>query len=372
MGYAIPRIQKLKSAKQLADSYMNNTRIYDVINADPVKKRDNVDLGDQLLGRSYQDVCEDTLRHLKIIGAQNRAVRHDAIRGLEVMLTYSREDVGRVDVTEWARVSVDWIRKTFNPPGHQITFRDPETGQFRSEKIDNVKSAILHMDEKVPHIHAFIVPIDSSGHLNAHYYTRDRSQLIDMQTSYAEAMKPFGLKRGARHSVAHHEEQAEYYRRLLEPLREELPSVRNGETADQYRLRANEVYRSALVNCHEELRKVNQKAAHAREKVVDEKRDLQQRILAFETGKKRLASLVGMEELTPEGLSEVKRLAEMQKSFEEGLKQYPDREKAQSAKEAYEEMVDWIQSRKRLEREKKSSAERQKKSEQSETIRYGF
>ena len=47
------------------------------------------------------------------------------------------EQMGRLD--EWCQDNLDWLRKTYG--------------------TDNVVSAVLHMDEETPHIHATIVPI---------------------------------------------------------------------------------------------------------------------------------------------------------------------------------------------------------------------
>ena len=140
---------------------------------------------------------------------------------------------------EWARVSLDWLRRTFNPPGMQYTSKDPDTGAEIRHPVDNVKHAILHMDEQVPHIHAFVVPVDANGRLNGHAYIGARGQLVGMHDSYAAAMEPFGLKRAQRHRVPTHEKSSEFYNRLLEPLEAELPPVREGETALEYRKRAN-------------------------------------------------------------------------------------------------------------------------------------
>ena len=68
MGYAIPIIAKLKTGKALSDSYNHNMRIFHVANADPLKKDQNVELADQLNGKSYADMAEDTIRSLQAAG----------------------------------------------------------------------------------------------------------------------------------------------------------------------------------------------------------------------------------------------------------------------------------------------------------------
>ena len=348
MGYAIPRINKLKTEKDLSDAYKHNTRSFHVLNADPERSDNNVELVDQLVGKTYQDVFEETVRRLKVLGAQNRSIRKDAIRGFELLLTYSWEDVGRFDLDDWARANVEWIRETFNPPGRQISFRDPESGEQRTEKIDNLKSAILHMDETVPHIHAFVVPIDAEGRLNAHYYTRERSQLVKMQDSYAKAMEPFGLKRGARHSVARHEQTTEYYRRLLMPLQAELPPVQREESAEQYRERANNCYRTEQVHHAHDKMEVKQKIAHARELLIEERGETNRNRKSFENEVKKLAAALRVPELNEDVLRDIRRAVSMQKMFEEAVQHHPDQEKALEAMKLFREMVLWQQERENL------------------------
>lgn len=100
---------------------------------------------------------------------------------------------------------------------------------------DNVVSAVLHMDEETPHIHATIVPIVQTGRkkqkkeqtAKKRYRTKapaprlcadevmSRANLIRYQNTYAEQMAAYGLQRGIKGSEAQHISTHEYYRSLI-------------------------------------------------------------------------------------------------------------------------------------------------------------
>lgn len=72
-----------------------------------------------------------------------RKIGTNQVRVLRIMLSGTPENmqyieaVGKLD--EWCEDNLAWLRKTYGS--------------------DNVVSAVLHMDEKTPHIHATVVPI---------------------------------------------------------------------------------------------------------------------------------------------------------------------------------------------------------------------
>lgn len=116
---------------------------------------------------------------------------------------------------EWCQDNIDWLRKTYG--------------------ADNVVSAVLHMDEETPHIHATIVPIVQTERkkqkkeqtVKKRYRTKtpaprlcadevmSRANLIRYQDTYAEQMAAYGLQRGIKGSEAQHISTHEYYRSLI-------------------------------------------------------------------------------------------------------------------------------------------------------------
>ena len=74
---------------------------------------------------------------------------------------------------------------------------DPRSG-------GKVAKAMLHMDERTPHVQAHKVPIDPQGKLNAKHYFGGRGKMVAVQDLYHEYMEPLGLERGQRGSRATH------------------------------------------------------------------------------------------------------------------------------------------------------------------------
>ncbi|MDR2915455.1 MAG: plasmid recombination protein, partial [Tannerella sp.] len=72
-----------------------------------------------------------------------RKISHNQVRAIRFIMTGSPEQMQRIQdegkLDDWCRDSLDWLRK--------------EVGN------ENVVSAVLHMDEQTPHIHATVVPI---------------------------------------------------------------------------------------------------------------------------------------------------------------------------------------------------------------------
>lgn len=137
------------------------------------------------------------------------------MHAIRVMLSASPEAMERIQqegrLDDWCRQSVEWMQETFGK--------------------ENLVSAVLHMDEKTPHIHATVVPIviaackkKKSEECVKKYYRKKAEgsrlcaddvmtqvKLKNYQSSYAEAMLPFGLERGIDGSEARHISTREYY-----------------------------------------------------------------------------------------------------------------------------------------------------------------
>lgn len=159
-----------------------------------------------------------------------RKIGANQVRALRMMLSGTPEDMQRIEATgkldQWCADNLDWLRKTYG--------------------AENVVSAVLHMDEKTPHIHATVVPIvtcerrkaketekrkekteqDAPGkkkyrkkNANAPRLCADdvmtRENLKLFQDTYAEAMAKYGLQRGIDGSEAKHTTNQEYYRELF-------------------------------------------------------------------------------------------------------------------------------------------------------------
>ena len=158
-----------------------------------------------------------------------RKVGKNQVHAIRVMLSASPEAMERIQqedrLDDWCEQSVHWMEEIFGK--------------------ENVVSAVLHMDEKTPHIHATVVPIvmatrrkkKSEENVKKHYRKKadgarlcaddlmTQAKLKNYQTSYADAMQPFGLERGIDGSEARHISTREYYTeqcRKAENLKEDI------------------------------------------------------------------------------------------------------------------------------------------------------
>lgn len=116
-------------------------------------------------------------RWKKRVGDQK--IRKNAVYSYEIILSFSPSATSSIPVDSWAFDSARWLSAAFGGK-------------------ENVLDISVHMDEKTPHIHAVVVPLDKSGKLNAKHFTGSRQQLSELQDSYADAMKPYGLSRGTK------------------------------------------------------------------------------------------------------------------------------------------------------------------------------
>jgi hypothetical protein len=72
-----------------------------------------------------------------------RKISHNQVRAIRFILSGTHEDIKQIEadgkLNDWCNDNLDWLKKNFG--------------------TENVVSAVLHLDEKTPHIHATVVPI---------------------------------------------------------------------------------------------------------------------------------------------------------------------------------------------------------------------
>ena len=222
MAHAIFSIKKLTRGA-LAAAYKHNVREMEVKNADGSMSKLNEELIPAGKNHSYINLVDERLKELAVY--RDKKIRSDAVHAFSVVVSLPKEAVGQVNLDDWKRKNLEWMDKTFN----------------RNKELfgGNLLSAKLHMDESSPHIHAIIVPIDDKGHLNAYEYIHGPASLRQLQTSYADAMKEFGLERGLEYSVTKHTELKKFYTALNEAVATKAPDIIKGETIEQYKERAD-------------------------------------------------------------------------------------------------------------------------------------
>lgn len=143
------------------------------------------------------------------------------------------EGAGRGRLDEWCGDNLQWLHRTFGK--------------------ENTVSAVLHMDEHAPHIHATVVPIVTGERRKAKKQAEGRrtyrkksnavrlcaddlltrEKLVAYHDSYAATMAKYGLQRGIRGSEARHTTTAQYYRDLKRQTGELETNVRQLQTERQ-------------------------------------------------------------------------------------------------------------------------------------------
>ncbi len=152
-----------------------------------------------------------------------RKIGTNQVRVIRVMLTGTQEDMKRIAqegrLKAWCADNLEWLRRTFG--------------------AENVVSAVLHMDEATPHIHAAVVPIvtgecrkirkKKTDEPNKRKYrtksaarprlcaddVMSRVKLKEYQDTYAAAIAKYGLQRGIDGSKARHVTTQEFYRNAI-------------------------------------------------------------------------------------------------------------------------------------------------------------
>ena len=187
------------------------------------------------------------------------------MRAIRIVLSGTHEDMARIQdegrLSEWCDDNLQWLHRTFGR--------------------ENTVSAVLHMDEHTPHIHATVVPIVTGERRKAKKKTEGkrtyrkkadavrlcaddlltRERLVAYHDSYAAAMAKYGLQRGIRGSEARHTTTAQYYRDLKRQTGELEANVRQLQTEQQQAERQLDEVRKEIKSEKLEAAKTEAKAA---------------------------------------------------------------------------------------------------------------
>ncbi len=196
--FLILRTSKLKHLGNVGGAYAHVTRGRETPNADPDRKIVHL-VGDADLVSSIRNR----------IDAASAPPRSNAVLAVEVFLGASPEFFAKDDETngDWDQAKID----AFTP--RAIAWLQKEWGN------DNLAGAFLHLDEKTPHLHAFVVPIDpDTGRLNARRWLGGRIAMRGMQDRCHDSMGDLGLERGIKGSKAKHTKVSQWYAQMQEPV----------------------------------------------------------------------------------------------------------------------------------------------------------
>lgn len=212
MNNNILRTGKVKTIKDVINAIAHNLRMQMQGNIDAKKSHLNQVLVNSLNAdlKSKTDFSDKLSEHYKSLGVQERS---DNVRMMEFVVSASPEffrGMPKAKIEEWANSQVDFMKKEF---GAQL------------------KLAVLHLDEKTPHLHIMIgTELKSIKKYKNRYGTTEKESwslnakrygkqfLIDLHTRHAEHNEKFGLKRGVRGSMKNHTSLKEYYKMVDKAL----------------------------------------------------------------------------------------------------------------------------------------------------------
>jgi hypothetical protein len=217
-NFNITRTKKLKDNSKITEAVEHNFRLREQPNIDSTRTKMNQTLinsldADLLNAGSFQKKLND---HYSKLGIK---VRSDNVRCLEFMTTASPEFFdGRSQefVQEWTKHQIDFFTKEFG---------------------ENVKLAVLHLDEKTPHIHILV----STELFSTKRYKNQKGEFFkDVWSLNADRFNPeflrglhtrqaahnqrYGLIRGVKQSGATHDTLKDFYRTVDEISKKDFTS----------------------------------------------------------------------------------------------------------------------------------------------------
>ena len=170
--------------------------------------------------------------------------------------------------------------------------------------MNNVRSVILHQDEGIPHLHAFIIPVDEKGVLNASYYIGGMQRCSRLQSSYAEKMHSLGLERGEERSPASHKDIGRYHNRINKAVSRELPEPMRGESLEAFRERGNACLQDAELTYLSERTRLEQEVVKAQASV----RRMNAENQAVHKQMERIAEILGCDRIDEEAVRVLRNL----------------------------------------------------------------
>lgn len=230
MGYVVLHMSKAKGNDSRMTAHIERT--VEPKNAD----KSRTHLNKELIDLPDEFNRTQAIQHRIETAGIKRKITKDQVRVIRINLSGTHEDMKRIEaedrLDEWCKDTVDYLKKEFG------------------EK--NVVSAVLHMDEKTPHIHASVVPVVTGQRRKAKEGSKNKSvvrlcaddimtktKMVEYQDNYAEVMAKYGLERGIRGSEARHITTGEYYRDIFEKaetVKEEVGLLQHQKAEEQLRL----------------------------------------------------------------------------------------------------------------------------------------
>ncbi len=207
MSFGICRVDKVKTASGIAGIQIHDRRERSHSNTNP-----DIDFGKSGDNYSFVDVNFDKYDSYndyinKQINAQytgGKSIRKDAVKMVDVIFTS--------DSDFFADKSPEQIRFFFQSC---LDFANRRWG------VENIVSAIVHLDEKTPHLHLNFIPLTKDGRLSAKDMLGGKKELQQLQDDfYNEVSKQFGLERGLRSDLDNADDTPKKHKTVTEYKRE--------------------------------------------------------------------------------------------------------------------------------------------------------
>ena len=248
VSYSVFRIQGIKTTGDLVGiSKHNKDRVsHTNQDIDTSKSKDNIIL---IECNNYNSKFNDIVAPMKQEHTERmKTMRADRIKTFNQHINSSKNDVAfemvftsdneffdglnRNDIKKWAEKSLDFVTK--------------DLGIERR----NILHAIVHMDEKTPHLHVVAVPLVKTYNkkqnkdvwsISRRQYINGKSQLSKAQDIYNQRMNESGYKldRGEKGSSKEHTTKAQYIDKLLsenKELKRQNKELRDGVPKDNIKI----------------------------------------------------------------------------------------------------------------------------------------
>ncbi|GJQ07823.1 mobilization protein [Capnocytophaga cynodegmi] len=258
MGYVVLHLEKTNGTDSAMSAHIERTIAPK--NADAKRTHLNREL--VKFPKGVRNRTEAIQYRLDNAGLQ-RKIGKNQVRAIRILLSGSQEDMKQIEadgkLEEWCNDNLNWLKQTYGD--------------------ENIVSAVLHLDETTPHIHATLVPIvtterrkkKSEMQVKKQYRKKGsdvarlsaddvmaRTKLKEYQNTYAKAMSKHGLQRGIEGSVARHISTSQYYRELYtqkEDLKEDIGELLQKQIKAQKELSKakSEMSKEKLINATAEV-----------------------------------------------------------------------------------------------------------------------
>lgn len=207
MSAPILRVAKVKNMGRSTPKTVqdHNARLKRVRNADPRRTPLNV----WLAGSAQQDVRADIHRVMREAGIDPAAIRRDATIANDMVLSVS---------PEWFRPDKPAARGTYDQA--RVDAFVAEAKALLAPYGNRVVSAVLHVDEATPHLHAVIVPIMPPSRAGSNSWRLSGKDMFNpaalraLQQSWEDRLAPHGVGQRIAGSKARHSPVKRYYAAL--------------------------------------------------------------------------------------------------------------------------------------------------------------